>query len=197
MSRLTARRDLPRDVNDELQEIFHRLIATALVPHLLKILTPQELRSLGVKKGELKRISIRSTLKVVASSRQLSLERAALELARAVDLIGVGKYERLRTAIGEPVTRLYDDVPKWDATGLELRFHGRPIRTLSPRAKNCKRILDAFHDDGWPPRIESPLPGGRDSRKLRETVRTLNDGLTSIRFFCDGTGEGVSWQEVW
>jgi hypothetical protein len=196
MSSLKPRRDLKPDVKEEFQELFHKLILPPLQPLLEKVLKPQERRTLKGEKGGRNYVSLKHTLSVIASSRQLTLERAALELARAVDIIGIGKYERLRTAIGEPVTQSLHDVPQWDAKSLELRFRGKVIRRLSPRAKNCKRILSAFDTDGWPPRIESPLASGRNSSKLREAVRTLNGGLSAIRFYCDGTGEAVTWQEV-
>ena len=88
------------------------------------------------------------------------------------------------------------DIPIWDRVQSELRFNGKVIRKVHRRAANLIRVLDAFQEQGWASRIDDPLPGGRDSQRLRETVRTLTDGEMPITFNSDGTGAGIEWKRV-
>jgi hypothetical protein len=111
-------------------------------------------------------------------------------------LLADGRYESLRRAIGEPVDAGDRDVPIWDSESGVLLFRGELIREVSPRASNLRTILDVFQEEKWKSKIDSPLPGGKNSQKLREAVRSLNDGLTKIRFFCDGMAEGVQWEDL-
>jgi hypothetical protein len=51
----------------------------------------------------------------------------------------------------------------------------------------------------WDSRIPDPLPGGRNQKRLADTVNDLNDNHANrgiIRFRRDGTGEGVIWELV-
>ncbi|MCI0334111.1 MAG: hypothetical protein L0228_12910, partial [Planctomycetes bacterium] len=79
-----------------------------------------------------------------------------------------------------------------------LTFRGTVIRRYRGKsvARNIVRVLDTFEGAKWPPRIDDPLSGIPDSQRLRETVRTLNTGLLMIRFFADGDGKGVIWEET-
>jgi hypothetical protein len=63
-------------------------------------------------------------------------------------------------------------------------------------AQEC--ILAAFEEQGWPPRIDDPLPRRSDrnaKQHLRDTVRNLNRHQRGRRivFEADGTGQGVLW----
>ena len=88
--------------------------------------------------------------------------------------------------------------PVWNATTGQLLFRGTVVRRCRGRsvARNIFQILDKFEDAKWPSRIDDPLPGVSDPQRLRETVRTLNLGLQMIRFFADGDGKGVIWEET-
>ncbi len=57
----------------------------------------------------------------------------------------------------------------------------------------------AFQEEGWPVRIDDPLPPVSESepkQRLRETIRSLNRNQKErlVRFKGDGTGEGVLWE---
>ena len=121
---------------------------------------------------------------------------ALLELARSLDMLGVGRYEQLRKAIGEPVLLDSTDKPRWDNDSNQLWYKGQIVRDLSPRAINARMIFNSFQEDGWRPRTDSPLPGGKNSSKLRDAVRIMNENLLAIEFYCDGKAEGVTWQEI-
>lgn len=60
-------------------------------------------------------------------------------------------------------------------------------------ADNVVAVLDAFQDNGWVERIEDPLSDQPDGQTLRETIRSLNNGLERIRFVADGTSQGIRW----
>jgi hypothetical protein len=78
----------------------------------------------------------------------------------------------------------------------ELRWNGLLIKKFNQPAKNQELILAAFQEQNWAPRIDDPLPGGRDQKRMGDTVVALNDNHKNpgIIYFCrDGTGEGVMW----
>jgi hypothetical protein len=196
------RTDLPKDIEEALAGLFMQFRAPAVILRLKNgILTPKESRLVG-KAGITKPappeewVSGKQIIEVVARQRQLTLERALLDLARSLDMVGAGKYEQLRKAIGEPVHPDSTDKPKWDKNTNQLWYKGQLVRDLSPRAIKARMIFAAFEEGGWPPQIDNPLPGGKNSSKLRDAVRTMNEGLRAIKFFCDGKAEGVTWQEL-
>jgi hypothetical protein len=89
--------------------------------------------------------------------------------------------------------------PKWRADLHELYFNGALVRRYKNPARNQELILAAFEEEGWPARIDDPLPqnGDLDPRqRLRNTIVTLNrHQLTPLLHFrCDGTGRGVQWE---
>lgn len=86
-------------------------------------------------------------------------------------------------------------VPSWDREHFQLRLGEQVIRTVRPVAKNCILVLDAFQEEDWPFCIDDPLPG-IDPLRRHEVIRTLNAGLTRIRFFADGTNERIAWQFI-
>ena len=66
-------------------------------------------------------------------------------------------------------------------------------------SRNQETILSAFEEEGWPPRIDDPLPPAVDcdpKQRLRDTIKSLNRNrkLVRIRFKGDGTGQGVLWE---
>jgi hypothetical protein len=91
------------------------------------------------------------------------------------------------------------DRPHWDADRRELSFREGGLKRFRSPAPNQERVLAAFEEDGWPPRIDDPLPPQADQdskRRLRDTIATLNRGQKGIRFSADGLGQGVCWQAV-
>ena len=90
-------------------------------------------------------------------------------------------------------------VPKWDSERRELRVDQRIIKRYRWPAANQERILDAFEEEGWPHRIDDPIPPDRSTeprQRLRDTINSLNNSLEPmlIRFRGDGTGRGIIWQ---
>jgi hypothetical protein len=92
-------------------------------------------------------------------------------------------------------------VPKWDMERQELRVGALVVKQFKVPAPNQEIILAAFQEEGWPPRIDDPLPphAEQDSkRRLHDTITTLNRHQKHrlIRFSGDGSGEGVRWEFV-
>jgi hypothetical protein len=71
-------------------------------------------------------------------------------------------------------------------------------RIMAPEA-NQETVLMAFEEDGWPPRIDDPLPPLPQldpRRRLHDTIKALNRKQKSLllRFMGDGSGEGIRWE---
>jgi hypothetical protein len=90
-----------------------------------------------------------------------------------------------------------DDAPKpsWDRITGVLSFNDEAVRTIRRIgvAKNVVLVLDAFQEEGWPVRIDSPL-SPEDSQRHHATIDSLNKGLSRIRFRSDGEGKGFIWE---
>ncbi len=102
---------------------------------------------------------------------------------------------------GEPAGRIRTppEGPHWDVQLRELRLNGRLVKRFLTPSPNQERILAVFQEEGWPPRIDDPLPPHPEldpKRRLRDTVKSLNHHQINplLRLACDGTGQGVRWR---
>src|SRR5262245_57533324 len=90
--------------------------------------------------------------------------------------------------------------PFWDAIRRELRLGKRVVKRFRQPARNQETILAAFQEDGWPPRIDNPLPRKGDTQavdRLHEAVKKLNRAPRRlIRFLSDGNGLGILWEVI-
>ena len=92
--------------------------------------------------------------------------------------------------------------PRWDGELRELRFGSDLIKVFRTAAPNQESILAAFEEEGWPSRIDDPIPPNPDmasKKRLAETIEALNDShktANRIRFRGDGTGEGIIWKSL-
>lgn len=82
--------------------------------------------------------------------------------------------------------------PRYDCERRELKYRGQLVKRLRQKADHQEVVLRAFEEDGWPSRIDDPLPAG----KLAETVKHLHRAMKApiLRFRADGTGEGIIWE---
>jgi len=92
-------------------------------------------------------------------------------------------------------------IPVWDRDRQELRLGGVVVKQFKVPAVNQERILAAFEEEGWPVRIDDPLPPVYDQDpkiRLHDTIVSLNRNQKHplIRFYGDGTGQGVRWGRV-
>ncbi|HEX3655210.1 MAG TPA: hypothetical protein VHV55_05370 [Pirellulales bacterium] len=89
--------------------------------------------------------------------------------------------------------------PHWNRQSGKLLFNDRVVKTIRRLgiATNVVPVLDAFEELGWPERIDDPLPGGADSQRLQDTVKSLNSGLDQeLHFRADGAGRGFVWEHL-
>lgn len=88
--------------------------------------------------------------------------------------------------------------PNWNRERGELTFDGEVVRQIARvnQARNIVLILDAFQEEGWPRRIDDPLPGTGGAERLGNTLRRLRERLSAITFERDGTGEGITWRHL-
>ena len=94
------------------------------------------------------------------------------------------------------------DVPHYNSKTRTLTCHGAVARKFRWAASNQEKILLAFQEEGWPTRIDDPLPSDTEicpKRRLHDTIKCLNQGQRSkgtwyVRFRGDGTGQGVLWE---
>lgn len=92
-----------------------------------------------------------------------------------------------------------DGVPHWDRDRQELRIGRYVVKRFKVPAPNQEVILAVFDEEGWPPRIDDPLPPRADldsKRRLHDTINSLNRNQKTplVRFLGDGTGQGVRWE---
>lgn len=129
-------------------------------------------------------------------ARNVPQATAILELAYEFNFLSDADRRRLLAALGEKESTPAAQRPRWDRDTGKLHYGGKLARQVQNpgRATNIVAILDAFEEQGWPARIDDPLPDGGDKQRLREAIRTLNQGLSRLRFRADGTGSGICWE---
>lgn len=129
-------------------------------------------------------------------ARRGSEYRAILDIAVAVGLMPPGRREWLLKEAGEKAAMPSTGTPHWDRDACKLYLGGKVIRTVRGLgiSRNIVGILDAFELARWPTSIDDPIPTAsvEDPHALGHTVASLNETLTDIKFFRNGSG-GVRW----
>jgi hypothetical protein len=87
--------------------------------------------------------------------------------------------------------------PHWDGDRRRLLFQGVVVKEFRGRPGNQELVLAVFQEEGWPPRVDDPLPRSGEvdpAARLRETVRRLNRAQRQpvLRFEADGR-RGILW----
>jgi hypothetical protein len=134
--------------------------------------------------------------RVIASEE---VQRVASELERDTEQRTPSVSAPSATSLpASPAARV---VPHWDADLQELRVNGLIVKQFKVPAPNQEMVLAAFQEEGWPTRIDDPLPPQAEQdpkRRLHDTIVSLNRTHKHrlIRFMGDGSGEGVRWTIV-
>jgi hypothetical protein len=80
----------------------------------------------------------------------------------------------------------------WDADRRELSYCRKVVRSFSPQTgNNVLAILNTFTEDGWPERVDIPVP---DRVKAWDAIRTINRGLIGVKFYIDG--DQIGWEDT-
>ncbi len=133
-----------------------------------------------------------STCVVLTPSGVLAARGAcALELPLATD----------KTAANCRIIVPDESRPKWDDQRRQLRVGADVVKEFKLPSPNQETVLMAFEEDGWPPRIDDPLPPLPQldpRRRLHDTIKALNrkQKCSLLRFMGDGSGEGIRWEFV-
>ncbi|MBX7167977.1 MAG: hypothetical protein K1X74_16705 [Pirellulales bacterium] len=113
--------------------------------------------------------------------------------------IGVQLALELHTKRTATVSRRVQRRPHYNCELRELWCVGQLIKRFREPAENQHRVLAAFEEEGWPLRIDDPLPQAPNispRARLADTIKSLNrkHEVQLVRFFGDGRGEGVRWE---
>ena len=186
------------DAIGELQLMYQRVQTTAAAMRLWdRVLTSLQHQQLG---GDLVTAYKDSggTIGIWAKLRRIPPARALVEVAHVLGFVDTFTGGRMLRELNLPGDLPTDPglVPVWRKDRSELLLGGQVVRRVARTniAKLVVRVLDAFEEDGWTPRIDDPLLGGKKPNRLRRTIETLNTNLIGMRFHADGTGEGVRWE---
>ena len=100
----------------------------------------------------------------------------------------------------EPTAMLHRDplAPHWDDQASQLWWGKELIKIFRRPAINQGLVLAALEEEGWPPRIDDPLPptDNIDPKvRLHDTIKALNRHHLQriIRFVGDGRARGIQW----
>lgn len=91
--------------------------------------------------------------------------------------------------------------PRWDCERQEFRLGDQLVKEFKLPSPNQETILMAFEEEGWPHRIDDPLPPHPEmdsKRRLHDTIKSLNRNQKRrlVRFMGDGSGQGVRWDLI-
>jgi hypothetical protein len=104
--------------------------------------------------------------------------------------------EWLLREAGEEAALPPADKPYWNRDACKLYLGKKVIRDVRSLkvSRHIVEILDAFEFARWPTSIDNPLrkATAEEPPQLGHTVASLNENLTEIKFFRNGSG-GVRW----
>lgn len=90
-------------------------------------------------------------------------------------------------------------VPRWDGERRELWLGDVLVKRFRVPAPRQELLLTVFEEEGWPLRIDDPLPphpAVDPKRQLHAVISALNRNqkTSKLHFSGDGNGTGVLWQ---
>jgi hypothetical protein len=101
----------------------------------------------------------------------------------------------------EPASNGAKDVflrPHWNSDLRVVTYNNQIVKQFKLPSPNQTAILAAFEEEGWPTRIDDPLPPRSDldpKQRLHDAIRSINRNQRH-RLLCfrgDGTGRGIIW----
>ena len=170
------------------------LIGKGLIDHAVEVTSPHD-ADRKFSRGSRPLFSKKTCFVLTSAGREMA--RAMLECADSaiprVDFARPKLASVARAAQPEPL------LPQWYRDRQELRVGSVVVKRFKVPAANQEIVLAAFEEEGWPVRIDDPLPPRPDQapkRRLQETIKSLNRNHKSalMRFVGDGSGQGVRWE---
>jgi hypothetical protein len=138
------------------------------------------------------------TVGMWVEARGVSVEKAVIDIAEAVNLMDTGTAHWLRRELGliEVTDAQSTNQPHWDADTGRLSFNGIIVRRVRvfQNPSNVQTILDEFEAAGWPTRIDNPLE--EDQEKVHQALRSLNNNLAAIRFHAHEGARAIVWERA-
>lgn len=113
--------------------------------------------------------------------RGYSFERAIIEIAYRIEFLSKSTYEWLMHEIGDSLPQNIFDKPVWKKDIGRLEFRGEQAREVLSIADNVIRVFNDFENLEWPRCIDNPVESD-NPQNIHEIVRSINDGLTCLRF---------------
>jgi hypothetical protein len=128
------------------------------------------------------------------------LNRSKLPVVRQLvpGLAGEGRREPRTARAGASGTGI-GRIPRWDRQCRELWVGPLLVKRFRQPAVAQETVLSTFEEEGWPLRIDDPLPPLYDQepkRRLHDTIKSLNRNQvhSMLHFRGDGQGCGVRWE---
>jgi len=168
-----------------------------------------QLRALGLDHTELRCLLCRRLLEHAAESTEVGADRRTFRPLKTLVLpeqtcfvlTGKGREETscpaALIAAEQPTTRRARS-PRWEGGERQLWWGKSLVKEFRVPATNQERVLAALQEEGWPMRIDDPLPPERNidpKSRLHDTIKALNRHQRHrlLRFSGDGRGWGVCW----
>ena len=179
------------------------------------------LQAAGLRNSELRWLACKSLVEHARETTELTADNRSFETTGLLNL--TSKTCFVLTASGEELARTLrpgasseptqvapqresgqsasDEKPFWDVDRYELRWQGKLVKKYTVPSPNQRKVLLAFEEEGWPCRVDDPLPPHPEldpKRRLHDTIKSLNRHQEQrlLKFLGDGTGEGVRWEPI-
>ena len=89
-------------------------------------------------------------------------------------------------------------LPNWCSITRVLKLDGHVVKHFKWPAPNQELLINAFAEQGWPERLDDPLPPSDvcPKRRLHDTIKCLNRNQVNklIKFRGDGSAQGARWE---
>jgi hypothetical protein len=168
-----------------------------------------ELRALGLGHTELRRLLCRGLLEHAVENTEVgACQRSfrplkALVFSEQTCFVLTGKglaeisHHAAQPSSEEPAAR-EARAPRWEGSERQLWWGNSLVKEFRVPAANQERVLAALQEEGWPTRIDDPLPPEPNldpKSRLHDTIKALNrhQRCRLLRFSGDGRGWGVCW----
>ncbi len=177
------------------------LIHSALVDHAHEVTSLEDRRRRFVASPNLS-LSRQSCLVLTEEGRTLARRVADTsddDLTSVAGTPAVVHLVRERRTNAAAATALRS--PAWDSDRRQLRVGSHIVKEFKVPAMNQEIVLAVFEEEGWPPRIDDPLPWKSDidpQRRLHDTINSLNRRQRQrlVHFSADGLAQGIRWELV-